>query len=187
MREEYEAYQGYWRKTVEWWHWTKSYFFLSEAFLTTTLCFSSRACLQLIETPTFMIVSAWVLSTLVLSTRKLTGPLENPAGYLQALRAAGLTIWSTREDIALLDEESLEALLISLLQVLIAQEVAGTGSSYTLEVIRGRLIGWQLCWKGFCFSYSPNCPTRYFHLINIPWRNWPHSSLAVKRPDALLY
>ncbi|KAJ1710122.1 hypothetical protein NYO67_7706 [Aspergillus flavus] len=58
--------------------------------------------------------------------------LSNPAGYLQALRAAGLTIWSTREDIALLDEESLEALLISLLQVLIAQEVAGTGSSYTL-------------------------------------------------------
>ncbi|GAB1195096.1 hypothetical protein APSETT444_004350 [Aspergillus pseudonomiae] len=39
------------------------------------------------------------------------------AGYIQALRAAGLTNESTWENIALLDEESLEDLLISLLQV----------------------------------------------------------------------
>ncbi|KAH1841331.1 hypothetical protein KXX54_002046 [Aspergillus fumigatus] len=47
-----------------------------------------------------------------------------PAGYLQALHAAGLTIRSTREDIALLDEEGLEGLLISPLQVLNAVEEA---------------------------------------------------------------
>ncbi|KAE8142463.1 hypothetical protein BDV38DRAFT_277990 [Aspergillus pseudotamarii] len=53
---------------------------------------------------------------------------DYPAAYVQALRAAGLTTRSTHEDIALLDEESLKDLLVSLLQVLNTLEAAGTST-----------------------------------------------------------
>ena len=63
-----------------------------------------------------------------LSKRDFAKMPDYPAAYVQALRAAGLTTRSTREDIALLDEESLKDLLVSLLQVLNALEAAGTST-----------------------------------------------------------
>lgn len=64
-----------------------------------------------------------------------------PAAYIQALWGAGLTTRSTREEMALLDEETLEDLLISLLQVLSALEGAGNSTPHMLEVVRKVIVG----------------------------------------------